>query len=229
MSSSAARALPDAAWRWHALASVRGLSVQPPTHTPQARRHHHYTTRTRTAPFLHPFLPPGVLTKVDIMDRGTDAVAVLKNETVPLALGFVGVVLRRSAGTPWLARCSASHGTGCCCSRWRCTLLRAPHRARGPLARPLTACYGHAGEPSCWAAELSPTRPRRPCPPRPAARRTLPTGAAWRTLALRSAPSSSRTPSTWRCPRRWHGTPGRAAPRLRGGPGQPGCRVVVPC
>lgn len=36
----------------------------------------------------------GVLTKLDIMDRGTDAVAVLKNETVPLALGFVGVVLR---------------------------------------------------------------------------------------------------------------------------------------
>lgn len=40
-------------------------------------------------------LSPGVLTKLDIMDRGTDAVAVLKNETVPLALGFVGVVLRR--------------------------------------------------------------------------------------------------------------------------------------
>jgi dynamin 1-like protein len=35
-----------------------------------------------------------VLTKLDIMDRGTDAVAVLKNEAVPLALGFVGVVLR---------------------------------------------------------------------------------------------------------------------------------------
>lgn len=40
---------------------------------------------------------PGVLTKLDIMDRGTDAVAVLKNEAVPLALGFVGVVLRRCA------------------------------------------------------------------------------------------------------------------------------------
>lgn len=36
----------------------------------------------------------GVLTKLDIMDRGTDAVSVLKNETVPLQLGFVGVVLR---------------------------------------------------------------------------------------------------------------------------------------
>lgn len=32
------------------------------------------------------------------MDRGTDAVAVLKNEAVPLALGFVGVVLRRCDG-----------------------------------------------------------------------------------------------------------------------------------
>jgi hypothetical protein len=46
----------------------------------------------------------GVLTKLDIMDRGTDAVAVLKNEAVPLALGFVGVVLRRwGASEGWLA------------------------------------------------------------------------------------------------------------------------------
>ncbi|GAB4823382.1 hypothetical protein N2152v2_010428 [Parachlorella kessleri] len=36
----------------------------------------------------------GVLTKLDIMDRGTDAVAILKNEIVPLRLGYIGVVLR---------------------------------------------------------------------------------------------------------------------------------------
>ena len=36
----------------------------------------------------------GVLTKLDIMDRGTDAVGVLRGEVVPLALGFVGLVLR---------------------------------------------------------------------------------------------------------------------------------------
>lgn len=36
----------------------------------------------------------GVLTKLDIMDRGTDAVAVLRNEVIPLRLGYVGVVLR---------------------------------------------------------------------------------------------------------------------------------------
>lgn len=36
----------------------------------------------------------GVLTKLDIMDRGTDAVPVLRNEVVPLRLGYVGVVLR---------------------------------------------------------------------------------------------------------------------------------------
>lgn len=36
----------------------------------------------------------GVLTKLDIMDRGTDAVKMLKNEVVPLKLGYVGVVLR---------------------------------------------------------------------------------------------------------------------------------------
>ena len=43
---------------------------------------------------MHSHPPAGVLTKLDIMDRGTDAVAVLRNEAVPLALGFVGVVLR---------------------------------------------------------------------------------------------------------------------------------------
>ncbi|KAI8108676.1 hypothetical protein M9435_005093 [Picochlorum sp. BPE23] len=36
----------------------------------------------------------GVLTKLDIMDRGTDAVSMLKNDIVPLKLGYVGVVLR---------------------------------------------------------------------------------------------------------------------------------------
>ena len=36
----------------------------------------------------------GVLTKLDIMDRGTDAVSMLKNKVVPLKLGYVGVVLR---------------------------------------------------------------------------------------------------------------------------------------
>ena len=36
----------------------------------------------------------GVLTKMDIMDRGTDAAAVLRNEVVPLRLGHLGVVNR---------------------------------------------------------------------------------------------------------------------------------------
>jgi hypothetical protein len=36
----------------------------------------------------------GVLTKLDIMDRGTDAAAVLRNEVVPLRLGHLGVVNR---------------------------------------------------------------------------------------------------------------------------------------
>jgi len=36
----------------------------------------------------------GVLTKLDIMDKGTDAVKILKNECIPLRLGYVGVVLR---------------------------------------------------------------------------------------------------------------------------------------
>ena len=36
----------------------------------------------------------GVITKLDIMDRGTDALAYIRNEVVPLRLGYVGVVNR---------------------------------------------------------------------------------------------------------------------------------------
>lgn len=39
----------------------------------------------------------GVLTKLDIMDRGTNAVAVLKNAVVPLRLGYIGIVNRSQA------------------------------------------------------------------------------------------------------------------------------------
>ena len=36
----------------------------------------------------------GVVTKLDIMDRGTDAVACIRGEVVPLRLGYIGVVNR---------------------------------------------------------------------------------------------------------------------------------------
>ena len=36
----------------------------------------------------------GVLTKLDIMDRGTNAAHILRNAHIPLRLGYVGVVLR---------------------------------------------------------------------------------------------------------------------------------------
>ena len=39
-------------------------------------------------------LSPGVLTKLDIMDRGTSAAHILRNAHIPLRLGYVGVVLR---------------------------------------------------------------------------------------------------------------------------------------
>ena len=32
----------------------------------------------------------GVLTKLDIMDRGTDATSILRNDVVPLRLGHIG-------------------------------------------------------------------------------------------------------------------------------------------
>lgn len=38
-----------------------------------------------------------MLTKLDIMDRGTDATAVLRNQVVPLRLGYVAVVNRSQA------------------------------------------------------------------------------------------------------------------------------------
>eukprot|EP00198_Chlamydomonas_reinhardtii_P007892 XP_001697229.1 dynamin-related GTPase [Chlamydomonas reinhardtii] len=39
----------------------------------------------------------GVLTKLDIMDRGTDAAHILRNAHIPLRLGYIGVVLRAQA------------------------------------------------------------------------------------------------------------------------------------
>ena len=39
----------------------------------------------------------GVLTKLDIMDRGTNALAALENKVVPLMLGYIGVVNRCQA------------------------------------------------------------------------------------------------------------------------------------
>ncbi len=38
-----------------------------------------------------------MLTKLDIMDRGTDASAILRNEVVPLRLGYIGMVNRSQA------------------------------------------------------------------------------------------------------------------------------------
>lgn len=42
----------------------------------------------------------GVLTKLDIMDRGTNALRVLKNEVVPLRLGYIGELCILGCG--WL-------------------------------------------------------------------------------------------------------------------------------
>ena len=39
----------------------------------------------------------GVITKIDIMDKGTDATSMLRNEEIPLRLGYVGVKGRSQA------------------------------------------------------------------------------------------------------------------------------------
>jgi len=36
----------------------------------------------------------GVLTKIDLMDKGTDAMEVLENRVIPLRLGYIGVINR---------------------------------------------------------------------------------------------------------------------------------------
>jgi replication fork clamp-binding protein CrfC len=50
----------------------------------------------------------GVLTKLDIMDKGTDAMDVLQGRVYPLRLGFIGVVLRSQYGSPCLLNCFLS-------------------------------------------------------------------------------------------------------------------------
>jgi hypothetical protein len=46
---------------------------------------------------LYPCFSSGVLTKLDIMDRGTNALPALRNLVVPLRLGYVGIVNRSQA------------------------------------------------------------------------------------------------------------------------------------
>lgn len=67
-------------------------------------------------PCLHASSPPppqGVLTKVDIMDRGTDAAPVLRNQVVPLRLGYVAVVNRSQVRT-CTRTCTWGGGRSCC-------------------------------------------------------------------------------------------------------------------
>ena len=48
-------------------------------------------------PVSHPHIISGfagVLSKLDIMDRGTNASHILRNQLIPLRLGYVGVVNR---------------------------------------------------------------------------------------------------------------------------------------
>ncbi len=46
-------------------------------------------------PTMHDLLCiQGVLSKLDIMDRGTNASHILRNQLIPLRLGYVGVVNR---------------------------------------------------------------------------------------------------------------------------------------
>ncbi len=65
----------------------------------------------------------GVLTKLDIMDRGTDAVGVLRNEAMPLKLGYIGMlrvdVLRGGCVAGWMC-CGVNVLRGECVAGWMC-------------------------------------------------------------------------------------------------------------
>ena len=64
-----------------------------PVHS-QANAVGHVFLYITTYDFRPPILRAGVLTKLDIMDRGTSAAHILRNAHIPLRLGYVGVVLR---------------------------------------------------------------------------------------------------------------------------------------
>jgi replication fork clamp-binding protein CrfC len=54
------------------------------------------TLRPRRRPAA-PCRRAGVLTKLDIMDRGTDALPMLRNDVLPLRLGYIAVINRSQA------------------------------------------------------------------------------------------------------------------------------------
>lgn len=70
-------------------------TLPPPSPSAPLTHHHHPTTAVAVAAARA--LTPGVLTKLDIMDRGTDAGHILRNAHIPLRLGYVGLVLRSQA------------------------------------------------------------------------------------------------------------------------------------
>lgn len=51
----------------------------------------------------------GVLTKLDIMDRGTDAVAMLRGAVVPLRLGYVACINRTQADVAASTSITSAH------------------------------------------------------------------------------------------------------------------------
>ena len=90
----------------------------------------------------------GVLTKIDLMDRGTNAVDILNNRKYPLKLGWVGVVNRSQQdieGRKTLADAKEAeksyfHSGD---SPYRCVLnFYSQHSRRGPLKLVGWVCFG---------------------------------------------------------------------------------------
>lgn len=66
-----------------------------------------------TQHFIFPFLPLGrrtlaVVTKLDLMDAGTDAMDVLMGRVIPVKLGLIGVVNRYKKKDKCLIICRAA-------------------------------------------------------------------------------------------------------------------------
>ena len=56
----------------------------------------------------------GVLTKIDLMDSGTDAVNVLEGKVYPLRLGYVGVINRSQQDIKNGKSIQQAHEVPCC-------------------------------------------------------------------------------------------------------------------
>eukprot|EP00983_Pelagomonas_calceolata_P111526 1159792-Pelagomonas_calceolata.AAC.10 len=81
----------------------------------------------------------GVVTKLDIMDRGTSAARILSNQHIPLQLGYIGVVNRCQVRASLLHEaCTMSLCMPCVAA-----VITGLQAADPPMQTMLTICHHH--------------------------------------------------------------------------------------